>query len=68
MKLTDGYIYLLEPKRTTVEMTQKELIMCRSCKYWNDIGIENRFCGLIDLFTSEKFFCAFGEPIEEVEG
>lgn len=59
MKLPDGYIIIFESnkKGTEVMVNEKELVMCKNCKYRNSIISKCRK-------HDDNFYCADGERDE----
>ena len=61
-KLPDGFVFIVEPIRTSVTLRQQDLIMCRSCTFhraganeleaWSD-------CCLHSMHVSENDWCSW---------
>ena len=63
-KLPDGWVFIPKPvKRTTIDIEQRELVMCRNCKHRDpeDHKCDHHWHAYSPLPVDDDFWCAFGE-------
>ena len=56
MKAPDGRIYIYKPKGLSIEVEERELILCKNCKYLDD----DFECSMV-LCRHELEVCSLGE-------
>ena len=66
-KIPSGYVFLMKPRRKglQIEVEQKELIMCKNCKWWSqqfpfDLCERNE----VPFEAEEDDWCSRAEAIE----
>lgn len=62
-KLADGHIFIYKPKITAIEIEERELVMCRNCRYGEKANAVY-LCGKSRGFGvahEPDWFCADGE-------
>lgn len=64
MKIVSGYVFLLHPQKTKIDVEQRELVMCKDCRYWQDNngGYPHSVCKWrADETPDPDDFCSAGE-------
>lgn len=60
MKAPDGLIFIYKPKGLSIEVEERELILCKNCKHMDDdFGCSKVLC------RQDVEFCGLGERKEE---
>lgn len=65
-----GWIFTPRMKdMTTIEMDEKEIVLCQDCKQWDEEGgmMGRGWCGWQMKCTGPHYFCADGEKEGEDE-
>lgn len=62
-KLPDGFLFIAEPSGLSITLREQELIMCRSCTFFES-GMDEAgtwsCCKLHSMNTSKADFCSWG--------
>lgn len=63
-----GWIFTPRMKNmTTIELDEKEIVLCRDCRQWNEESgrMGRGWCGYQMKCTGPNYFCADGEKPRE---
>lgn len=67
-RFPDGYIFVPNVQDLTVTLEERDLVMCKSCRYYNTVGCGEGFGWCenpqVSRGTYDDFFCAKGEKNE----
>jgi len=66
-KLPDGWVFIpKQVKRTTIDIEQHELVMCRNCKHRDpeDHKCDHHWHAYSPLPVDDDFWCGYGEKWE----